>query len=147
MNRALLIALCCGGILWMTAEGGESEPQEKPEVTAAKPMSFWMAKKLDHSKEMLEALTSADFDRLVETAEQLQFIGKFEGFVRGRNEAYVSQLKTFELANRELIRQAERRNVEGATLAFNQLTSSCVACHVQLREGATTTEQPTKSGE
>lgn len=106
-----------------------------PQVTAEWPMSFWMEKKLDHSKSILESLTKGDFDKLAEDAEQMRLLGRIEGFVRRKNENYRIQLRTFDMANQELARQANRGNAEGAALAFNQLTTSCVACHVLLREG------------
>lgn len=104
-------------------------------ITAAKPISFWMKTKLNASKSILEALTQGDFEKLEIEAEQMRLVGKLEGFVRSKNPDYKTQLHTFELANQELVRQSKRRNIEGATLAFNQLTTSCVACHVMLREG------------
>ncbi len=97
------------------------------------PMSVWMAKKLKYSEELLKALTSGDFEAIKQTGERMRLIGKVEGFVRNQNPDYANHLKTFDLANRELIRQAKRENIEGALLAFHQLTSSCVACHVDLR--------------
>jgi hypothetical protein len=113
----------------------KDDAKQVPEVTEERPMSFWMAKKLDHSKAILESLTKGDFEDLVENAEQMQRLGKLEGFVRRKNRDYQSQLRTFAFANQELIRQAKRKNPEGAVLAFNQLSTSCVACHVLLREG------------
>lgn len=108
--------------------------EETPKVTAEKTMSFWMAKKLEFSKAILESLTKGDFESMAKNAERMQRLGKLEGFVR-RNKDYQTQLHSFEVANQELVRHSVRRNVEGATLAFNQLTSSCVACHTMLREG------------
>ncbi len=107
---------------------------DTPKVTKEKTMSFWMAKKLELSKAILESLTKGDFETLAKDAEQMRKLGKLEGFVR-RNKVYQNQLQNFETANQELVRHSSRRNVEGATLAFNQLTTSCVACHTMLREG------------
>lgn len=113
----------------------EKEADKVPKVTAEQPISFWMEKKLDFSKSILESLTKGDFKQLALDAEQMRLLGKIEGFVRRKNESYRTQLRTFDSANLELVRQANRGNAEGAALAFNQLTTSCVACHVLLREG------------
>ena len=113
----------------------EIQPDEVPKVTPEKPMSFWMKHKLDYSKTMLESLTMGDFDELAETAEQMRVLGKIEGFVRRKNPAYRTQLKAFDLAAMELVRYAKQENADGATLAFNQMTTSCVACHSLLRKG------------
>ena len=117
------------------ATGGDKEADKVPKVTAEQPISFWMEKKLDYSKSILESLTKGEFKQLALDAEQMRLLGKIEGFVRRKNENYRTQLRTFDSANLELVRQANRGNAEGAALAFNQLTTSCVACHVLLREG------------
>ncbi len=98
-------------------------------------MSFWMKHKLDYSKSMLESLTMGDFAELEKTAKQMQRMSRIEGFVRRANTDYQTQLKSFDLSTKELARHAARKNPEGATLAFNQMTASCVACHTLLRSG------------
>lgn len=108
---------------------------EPPEVTPERPMSFWMARKLEYSKSILEALTAGDFDVLATDAKRMKTLGRIEGLVRRKSESYRDQLRAFDLATQELGRQAARKNAEGAALAFNQLTNSCVSCHVLLREG------------
>ncbi len=57
-----------------------------------------------------------------------------ERLARGRNDSYQLQLKMFRFANKELIRQARDENLDGATMAFMQLTSSCVNCHRVVRD-------------
>jgi len=105
-----------------------------PAVTTERPMSFWMSMKLEYSKRMLEALTAGNFTEMTKTAQQMRLLSKLEGFVRNRNPDYAEQMHAFDLANKQMIRQSRRGNIDGATLAFQQLTSSCVACHVSLRE-------------
>lgn len=89
----------------------ESNPGSKqveiPEVTEERPMNFWMAKKLDYSKSILEALTMGDFSRLAVDAERLRVLGKLEGFVRNRNADYRVQMSTFDLATLELVSSAK----------------------------------------
>jgi len=123
------------GMIWAQEVTTSIRNTDVPVETKEQPTSYWMAKKLDFSKSILEALTMADFKKLEENAHKMRVLGKVEGFVRRKNEAYRTQLQTFDTANAELIRQAQRRSPEGALTAFNQLTSSCVACHVLLREG------------
>ena len=120
----------------ITLQAAESsEIKEVPQVTNEKPMNFWMAHKLDFSKSILESLTMADFEQLAEDAKQMQMLGKIEGFVRRKNPDYRTQLKNFDTALQELIRHAEGEDTTGAAVAFNQMTTSCVACHELLRKG------------
>jgi len=75
-------------------------------------------------------------DAIAKNAKQMQGLAQIEEFVRGRNEDYRTQLKSFHFANRELIRMSEEENVDGAALAYVQLTLSCVDCHKHLRNQA-----------
>jgi hypothetical protein len=100
----------------------------------SQPTSFWMQKKLEFSKHILAGISTADFDQIVENGEAMRKLSTIEGFIRGRTPGYRTQLQIFEESADEIIRQAKRDNVEGAALAFTQLTISCVNCHKQLRE-------------
>lgn len=113
-----------------------SQPVQSTVPPADAPMSVWMEKKLQYSQELLRLLAVGDMPELELTAQRMKLVGKVEGFVRSNSTTYKNHLRSFELANEELIRQAERENIEGATLAFHQLTSSCVACHVAIRQPA-----------
>jgi len=99
-----------------------------------RPTSFWMQKKLEYSKNILAGITTADFDKIVENAQSMRRLSTIEGFIRGQTSGYRTQLQIFEEAADEIIRQGQKDNVDGAALAFTQLTVSCVNCHKQLRE-------------
>jgi hypothetical protein len=145
------VALMVGAYLWQQSTVASASPGQdgalQPARTETKavqqdeptpddaPMSVWMEKKLRYSQELLRLLAVGDLDELQATAHRMKLVSKVEGFVRSNNATYTNHLRVFQLANEELIRQAERENIEGATLAFHQLTSSCVSCHVAIRQG------------
>ncbi len=132
MKRILAILILS---LPSVASAEEPKPQERiPEITNEKPMSFWMAQKIDLSKKILESLTKEDFVALESDANQLRTLGKIEGFVRRQDEAYRRYQQQFDSALLDVTTQARAHNVEGAALAFNQLTTSCVVCHKRLRQ-------------
>ena len=106
---------------------------KEPPADAANQPSIWMRKKLDHSQNILSGLASGDFDKIVEDAEAMQGLSKVEWFIRGKTPGYRTQLEIFLDANAEIIKQAKQDNLEGSTLAFTQLTISCVNCHKHLR--------------
>lgn len=122
-----IIAAC---LLSSAVAGGEDK---KPAAAREDEPSIWMKKKLDYSQNILAGLATADFDQVAENAQAMQGLSKLEWFVRGQAPGYRTQLEIFQDANKEIIRQAQQDNLEGATLAFTQLTLSCVNCHKQLR--------------
>jgi hypothetical protein len=115
---------------------GDDKPKgdDRQAVDQSQPESFWMKKKLEYSQNILAGITSADFDKIVASAQSMRDLSKIEGFVRGRTPGYRAQLHIFEESADEIIRQGNNDNVDGAALAFTQLTISCVNCHKQLRE-------------
>jgi cytochrome c556 len=125
-----IISLLASALIAGTASAQET----KTKPAAGDEASVWMRKKLEYSQNILAGIATADFDQIASNAESMQTLSKIEGFVRSRTPGYRKQLEFFEDANKEILRQAKRDNVEGSALAFTQLTISCVNCHKQLRE-------------
>lgn len=122
-----LIGVACVSLAQAPRKSGDS-PAETHTT------SVWMKKKLEYSQNIFGGIAAGDFDKIVQNAEKLRALNKVEVFVRGRTAAYGTQLNMFQDANEEIIRQANKDNLEGATLAFTQLTLSCVNCHKHLRK-------------
>ena len=96
--------------------------------------SFWMKQKLIYSQEILGGLAKEDFDLIKTNAMAMKGLNKIEFFVRQKPEGYRTQLKTFQFSVDQLIHAADDANLDGATLAFTQMTISCVNCHKELRK-------------
>jgi hypothetical protein len=109
------------------------ETKKESVKQAEKPVSFWMEKKMEYSQTILRGLATGELEQVAVTAEQMRLLSKVEGFIRSKKPGYRAQLHVFELANREIERQAKANNLEGAAMAFHQLTTSCVSCHRLLR--------------
>jgi hypothetical protein len=116
-------------LAWMVAltpgiQGGDP-PQDKA--------SIWMKQKLRASQEVLKGLADGEFESIGANAQSMNFMTHLEKWVRAESPEYKTQLRLFEFADRELIRAASEQNLEAATLAYTQLTISCVNCHKLVR--------------
>jgi hypothetical protein len=109
------------------------QPQAKAEKSGEQSASFWMERKLHLSQQLLAGITAGDFEKITQTAQTMRSLDKVESFIRGRTPGYRTQLQFFDESLNEIIRQADKDNLEGAALGFTQLTISCVNCHKQLR--------------
>ena len=109
-------------------------PTQAEDNTNEKDVSVWMKKKVEYSHQVFDGLATADFEQIHDAAEHLRLLNKVEGFVRGRTPDYRRHVENFQAANEEILRQSDAKNLEGVTLAFTQMTYSCVACHKQLRK-------------
>jgi len=106
---------------------GGGEPQENA--------SIWMKQKLRASQEVLKGLADGDFQAIGANAQTMNLMSYLEKWVHADTAAYRTQLRLFEFADHELIRAAKEKNLDAATLAYNQLTISCVNCHKLVRSG------------
>jgi cytochrome c556 len=122
------VVFSVGALSICPSSGQEQKPSEQEKS------SVWMKKKLEFSQNILAGLTEADFDKVRANAEAMNFLGYLEKWFRADMPDYKRQVSYFEFANRELIRQAREKNLDGATLAYNQLTVSCVQCHKIVRD-------------
>lgn len=117
------------------ASASAAEPQRPQPAAdqANQPVSFWMEKKLEYTQGILRGLVSGDLDDVADKAEQMRLLSKVEGWIRRGKPGYRAQLQAFELANSEILRNARADKLDGATIAFQQLTVSCVSCHKIIR--------------
>ena len=93
-----------------------------------------MKQKLTYAQGILNGLATEDYKLIQDNAMAMKGLNKLEFFVRQKPEGYRAQLKTFQFSVSELVRNAEDKNLDGATLAFTQMTISCVNCHKELRK-------------
>lgn len=132
MKRFYVVALLVLGLAVLPSSSSSGD--KKTDKEAKKEASVWMKSKTKLSQEILVGLTEGDFEKIQRNAHTLNFVHFFEIIFREKNDEYRQQMALFSSANKELIRQAETKNIYGATLAYNQLTVSCVQCHVVVRK-------------
>jgi cytochrome c556 len=135
MKSSLRIAviLACGAVFaTISPTVADDKPDPSPEKASA-----WMKQKLELSQNILSGLTQGDFEAVELNAQRMNIVNyleKWSAADKPEYKDYKRQLSYFEMANRELLRQSRAKNVEGATLAYNQLTVSCVQCHQIVRK-------------
>ena len=85
---------------------------------------------------MLAGLTKADFKAIEKNAKSMIAVGYLEKWVRADTPGYKTMLADFEYANKSLVLATRERNLDRATIAYLQLTLSCVNCHTLVRDSA-----------
>jgi hypothetical protein len=96
------------------------------------PPSKLMQRKLEYSQKALAGLATDDLEAVAKSATSLVTLTD-EQWLRDDNPEYRAQLKAFRFSAQEMARLAKEKNLDGATLAYVQLTVSCVNCHKHLR--------------
>jgi cytochrome c556 len=132
-KRALLYT--AAAVLALTVPHGVGQvPKEKSEQPDLPNEAQVMQVKLKRSQAVLEALATENFKALEESANSLARISRATEFLRAyKTEEYEFQARVFQRSADMLGAKAKEKNLDGATLAYLDMTISCVACHNHFR--------------
>lgn len=144
-HYSLLLAIVATllGMAWLlqapsSRADEETKPAEKPaakEKPGIKKLAVraFMRKKLAASQSVLEGLALEDFDLIAEGAKQLRVMAGAAEFMVYNDELYVEHADDFRRIVNKLAVAAKEKRLDGATLAFVDITMSCVECHKHVR--------------
>ena len=133
MNRyaKLVLTTCLAVVLGSIARPGAGQPPPTRREL--------MRTKLEASQKILEGLTLEDYALIGKGAKALRALSQaseWEVPTIPNAVEYVVYTAEFQRLTEELTRKARDKNIDGATLAFFKLTTSCVNCHKYVRSFA-----------
>lgn len=118
-------------VLGLVLDGWLSSSQSQQPKQARNPI---MQMKLSHAQKILEGIALNDFNLIEKHADELIILSnKAEWHVLPTRD-YLLQSNEFRRNAELLTKAAKGKNLDGATLAYVQLTMSCVSCHKHVRE-------------
>ena len=94
----------------------------------------FMRQKLEHSQKVLEGLALEDFAMIAENARELKELSEDARWRVSPDINYLRLSSQFQDLAEELAQDAKDKNIDGATLAYVQMTVNCVACHKLVRD-------------
>ena len=125
MKTIAILIVPVGLVLALIAPGiGEQEKGNRE----------FMRAKLKHSQEIVEGLALENFDQIAKNAQQLSSLSQAMGWQVFPNEEYVVQSSEFRRAVEALRNQAKEKNLDGAALAYLDVTMKCINCHKYVRK-------------
>jgi hypothetical protein len=95
-----------------------------------------MRTKLEAAQQILEGLTLEDYALITKGAKALKSISKASAWevpTIPNADDYITYTAEFQRLTDELSRKAKDKNIDGATLVYFRLTTSCVNCHKYVR--------------
>jgi cytochrome c556 len=125
------VHLGCAGLLGLAlfGWGAAEEPRLKPDAVAV-----FMRAKLAHSSEVLEGLALEDFDMIGRGAQELSLASQASSWQVLQTEDYARQSAEFRRSCDTLRTAAKARNLDGAALAWMDVTMKCIQCHKYVRD-------------
>ena len=125
------VCLACAGLvgLALLGRGRAEEPSLKPDAVAV-----FMRAKLAHSSEVLEGLALEDFDMIGRGAQELSLASQASSWQVLQTEDYARQSAEFRRSCDTLRSAAKAKNLDGAALAWMDVTMKCIQCHKYVRD-------------
>jgi hypothetical protein len=119
---------------WIIAIGLVVLANEAHELYAQMQLRQLMANKLQTSQRLLEAIALSDFTKIGAQADQLSQLATQAEWLAFKTPRYELHSNEFRRAAETIARKAKEKNIDGVTLAYMDLTMSCVRCHQYVRE-------------
>jgi hypothetical protein len=116
------------------------------EVYAQVRLNQLMIDKLQNAQKLLEGIALGKFDKIEKHANELVRISKTAEWLAQKTPRYEQFSSEFQRAAEEIAKKARAKNMDGVTLAYFDLTKSCVRCHQHLRE-VRDARLPTEAGD
>jgi hypothetical protein len=125
MNKMTILfgVLLLLGVPLLSGHGDEPKKEEN-----------LMQRKLKHSQQVLEGLAINDFDKIGDNAKELLKISQLNEWKVVKTPRYATYSNEFQENVEKLIKNAKDKNLDGATLAYLEMTTTCVKCHKHVRE-------------
>jgi hypothetical protein len=126
MRRFITFAVCFSLVLGLPWTGAA---QKQPGS-----LHKLMMEKLDKSKLLLEGIAMSDFDKISSSADALIQLSKTAEWFVFRTPRYELHSNEFRRAAENIMQKSKDKNLDGVTLAYFDLTMTCVRCHQYVRE-------------
>lgn len=106
------------------------------EAKIEKSQSGFMEQKLDYSREIVAGLATEDFERIGKAAQGMMLLSHEADWNVATTPEYLKASSDFRDTTARLRDVSHNKNLDGATLAYFEVTLNCVRCHKQLRHRA-----------
>ena len=131
MNKRILrLSVVLALFFGLSAMSGHSEQPKKDREK----VSDLMQKKLKHAQKILEGVAIGDFKKIGDSADELILISRDAEWKIVKTPRYELLSNQFRDNAEDLIKKAKDKNLDGAALAYVDLTLTCVRCHKYVRD-------------
>ena len=115
----------------------KTEPSQKPKAKknpTQENVSKFMQAKLDSSKDVLEGLVTEDFSLIQKGTKKMIAMSNATDWQVVEGPIFAQQSAEFRNAAKQLLKNAQNKNIDGASLSYLHLTMTCIACHNQIKK-------------
>jgi hypothetical protein len=93
----------------------------------------FMRAKLTHSQKVLEGLTIEDFKMIEKSAQEMSLLSRASNWQVLQTPEYLQRSLEFQRTADAIRDAARKKNLDGAALAYVDMTMKCIDCHKYVR--------------
>jgi hypothetical protein len=123
---SLAVGLGLVGVFATVSGFQETQSQQKDS-------SEFMQRKLDFTRAVVDGLATEDFQKISKGAQDLMLLSHEADWKVITTPEYLKMSRDFRETTGRLREQGRQKNLDGATLAYFEVTLNCIRCHKQLR--------------
>lgn len=131
----VFLVLCV--VAWASLRSGHGQKQDgkkdAPADQKASEVAVFMHAKLDHCQKLLEGLTRENYDLIRVHAQELSLLSQAAQWQVIQTPQYLERSVEFRRAADALKEAGRNRNLDGAALAYVDMTMKCIECHKYVR--------------
>ena len=124
MRKITLLAALLGLVCLVAP--GHTQPTNK--------VGEFMKLKLQHSQKLLEGLVLEDYEMIEKNSQSLRLLSQADTWQVLQTVDYLQHSGEFRRAANAVTNAAREKNIDGAALAYLEMTMKCVNCHKYVRD-------------
>lgn len=109
--------------------------QDEDATQAPSKAAGFMQRKLDFTRTVVDGLATEDYEKISAGAQDLLVLSHEADWNVITSQEYLKMSAEFRKSTERLLQQGEQKNLDGATLAYFEVTLNCIRCHRQVRQG------------
>ena len=137
--RNVLVVSVCAAVLGIASTVAHTQVEGPPKRN----VETFMRAKLVHSQKVLEGLTTEDYDLTAKQSQQMSLLSLASTWQVIETPEYTRRSNEFRRAVDDLTKAAKNKNLDGATLAYVNVTLKCIECHKYVRTVRQASTDPT----
>jgi cytochrome c556 len=123
----ILAIIASLGISILTATAQDKSDHAKKEKT-------FMRVKLGHIQKVLEGLLTEDFELIIVNSQKISLLTRAFGWQMLESTEYAERSADFRRSVDQLTKEAEKKDIDAAALAYMDVTMKCFQCHKYVRK-------------
>lgn len=134
MSRwSIFVALVCLQLGAIATAQEKTKPKKPLMDENEQNISKFMRAKLQHSQKLIESLATEDYEAMAKSSQEMSLLTLAESWQVLQTADYLHESTAFRRSADAMTAAAKKKNLDGAALAYVDMTMQCVKCHKLVR--------------